>query len=295
MTKLAKDTLSSNKPSVEIVAKFPSKGELDKREDASKYSLKLPVPAKSGKVVAQKRRSQAPKQISESVPDLGAVYKKFKKRIKAINHVSFPLIAPYEEAKVLAHLAVKELAIEERIQFVLDEHNKVFYENLIKYFFNDPSSLFPLHKGICVISDSGRGKDFAFQAMSNLMNELRRNKFKTIAATEVARKVKNGESIKSLFDGDILIRDMGWEPRVEKSYGNEIQILERVFDAREETYKKKIIKTYISTNLTKSELLNVYGPRVITRMERLCTFVRLQGPNRRSSKFTPEVIPNEAA
>lgn len=78
----------------------------------------------------------------------------------------------------------------------------------------------------------------------------------------------------------LAIDDLGDEP-YGNVYGNKGEVMARVICDRYETWKRRGIPLFISTNLETDEILSRYGQRVADRIREMCFTIRLHGQNAR--------------
>lgn len=89
----------------------------------------------------------------------------------------------------------------------------------------------------------------------------------TIISTLEISKITDTEKLKRYKDSKFLILDdLGCEPSVVKSFGNEISQVSEVLYNRYEG----LLPTILTTNLDKVGLRAFYGPRIADRLEEFC-------------------------
>jgi DNA replication protein DnaC len=88
----------------------------------------------------------------------------------------------------------------------------------------------------------------------------------------------------NLFSEAVLaIDDLGEEPHG-NVYGNKGEVLARVICDRYETWKRRGIRCFVSTNLSMPEISARYGDRVTDRLGEMCYAIRLNGQSARGTK-----------
>lgn len=119
-------------------------------------------------------------------------------------------------------------------------------------------------KGICLAGSNGRGK-------SNIINSVLPLIFKAYH-----KKILNPYNAREMFgkrlEWAVVIDDMGQDSIV-NNYGNTIDPVELAICHCEERMKP----LFMSTNLTKEQILKRYGIRVLDRINRLCRIVVFKG------------------
>ena len=137
-------------------------------------------------------------------------------------------------------------------------------------------------KGLLLMGDCGRGKTTILRSVIPLIFYLKFKKVvKSISANEL-----------NLPDSQRAIKTIGWSiistswcfnidevgtENAESNFGERYEPFNKIIDNAENTIKL----VFISTNLTKEQLLQRYGERTYDRLIRLCRVVEFKGPSLR--------------
>ena len=120
----------------------------------------------------------------------------------------------------------------------------------------------------------GNGKTtllYAFQSAVNWLNDIghfegKRAGIRIVDAKEVVMLAKDFEAFRNLRNMPMIaIEDMGREPIEVLDYGN---VLNPVVDMLEYRYNLQLF-TFITTNLTKSQIREKYGNRIADRFNEM--------------------------
>lgn len=94
-----------------------------------------------------------------------------------------------------------------------------------------------------------------------------------------ASRIGSLTATRRLRCSDLVIDDLGTEPQTYNQYGNIRNPMAELLEERYAVWPK--IRTYITTNLSPSEIEERYGERVASRLEEMCARIRLDGADRR--------------
>jgi DNA replication protein DnaC len=118
---------------------------------------------------------------------------------------------------------------------------------------------------------------------------------KTTAMTPYTQRMWNGSSIQIAnlvsMNGrgylekytmhDMYIDDLGREPKVVKSFGDEIHLMHDLIYIRYEAFQRGY-KTHITTNLTFSEIEERYGISIADRIKEMTQIIQIKGKSYRA-------------
>ncbi|MFY7671587.1 hypothetical protein ACOSP6_10935 [Tenacibaculum sp. MEBiC06402] len=174
--------------------------------------------------------------------------------------------------------------------FEIKEENRKIVRTLIDYFCgiedfnkyevvrNNPS----LEKGLLVFGDCGVGKTVLFEIIRRVGRDIysatgvKRMLFKKIScgsfvsAYMMATKSKNMSfDLKEFQKGRLFIDDLGFE----KLAFNQYELMEQILFER---YSKNAL-TFLTTNLTPSEIENRYGKRIGDRLQEMFNYIKWEG------------------
>jgi hypothetical protein len=191
----------------------------------------------------------------------------------------------------LLHTA-NRLAIESgAIGYVVDKDNRKVINRLVLYFlghdvaYTHKGKVYEIKKtkGFLIGGSVGSGK--------TLLMEAANQTFKAFGYVATARKVagdfieegqkailKHSKPMKPNGQGytypDCFFDDLGAEDS-KKHYGNETNVMAELITDRYELFIRNHSKTFFTTNLTRAEMEEKYGPRVMSRLKQMCNFILL--------------------
>lgn len=142
-------------------------------------------------------------------------------------------------------------------------------------------------KAICLTGETGRGKTCWMKHFAAC---------KIYTATKLAEDyIKRGKCYLDMLicppyydivpDGyyDIVIDDLGAEPTA-NIFGIKQELLSEIINTRymfSESKKPLKLKTYITTNLNKQQLMERYSERTFSRINALCSIIKVNGSDKR--------------
>ena len=176
--------------------------------------------------------------------------------------------------------------------FRIHETDHSIIYKLIAYFLKDEASChqydIDLTKGILLAGPIGSGKT----TLMNLMKYLAppEHKFYVKPCREISfefiqegYQIIHKYSIGKLYHTEaktICFDDLGIENNL-KYFGNECNIMAEILLSRYDIFISKNINTYITTNLSASEIQTIYGNRVRSRLRAMCNLIAFD-------KITPD-------
>jgi DNA replication protein DnaC len=166
---------------------------------------------------------------------------------------------------------------------ILENDHPIIYK-LIAYFLKDEATCFQfnidLNKGILLSGPVGCGKT----SLLNLMKYVTPTEHKFFVKScrdisfefiqdgyEIIHKYSKGK----LYESQpkiICFDDLGTENNL-KYYGNECNVMAEIILSRYDIFTTKKIQTHITTNLSASEIENVYGNRVRSRLREMINLI----------------------
>ncbi|MCW3784905.1 hypothetical protein [Plebeiibacterium sediminum] len=127
-------------------------------------------------------------------------------------------------------------------------------------------------KGLCMVGDCGRGKSSILTGVLPLIFNIKFNKnVHVYPAEEMPEKIQE-----ILTRPIIAIDELGVEPML-NNYGEKYEAFNRIINLAE----KEMRLLFITTNLTKDQILQRYDIRTWERINRLCKVVRFEGESYR--------------
>ena len=165
----------------------------------------------------------------------------------------------------------------------LDEYNK------LKLDYN---------KGFCFYGDLGLGKSMILQALRQYRNsivarhESKKEDFRMKgiwlkAASELANIFSvDGQPALIQYTSDdinLIIDELGREPRPAKYFGTELNVIQFVLQLRYDHRRDSV--THITTNLKPEDIAQYYGPYIADRCWEMFNFIEFQGASLRSKTY----------
>ena len=209
----------------------------------------------------------------------------------------YPPISSVELGKMIMRYAKSNIP-----GFVIDDHNREVFKLLCQYFTQDPDfekQGYSLGKGILFYGNIGSGKTTLMRLfMNNPTNDYVMRSCRKVA-DDYAKKDDGGpEALLKYSDlipvypgqhygqkwAGMCFDDLGTE-RSKKHFGNEVNVMEDVLQNR---YDLRLIgKTHLTTNLTRTEISELYGPRVGSRLYEMCNVIAFPTDADDRRKITP--------
>lgn len=197
-------------------------------------------------------------------------------------------VMEYEVAKRLVWKIGNAILEERGRKWEIEDCQKEIVESLVKYFINDPTGRLDNSKGLYLWGDVGRGKTFLFEVMKVFADAvpITAKRFRMVSCAEIADKLlwargESGQQMSDYHQGGWMFDDLGNEPGAIKSYGNEVQVMERLLVARYSKFTNGLCLTHVTSNDTPDELLQKYGTRLSDRAKEMFNFVFLRGESKR--------------
>jgi DNA replication protein DnaC len=169
---------------------------------------------------------------------------------------------------------------------ILETDHPIIYK-LIAYFLKDEATCFQyqidLNKGILLSGPVGCGKTSLMNVMKYLtptehkffVKSTRDISFEFIQdGYEIIHKYSKGK----LYESQpkiICFDDLGTENNL-KYFGNECNVMAEILLSRYAIFTTKKIQTHITTNLSASEIENVYGNRVRSRLREMLNLISFE-------------------
>ena len=166
---------------------------------------------------------------------------------------------------------------------ILESDYPIIYK-LIAYFLKDEETCYQynisLNKGILLSGPVGCGKT----SLMNLMKYLTATEHKFFVKPcrdisfefiqegyEIIHKYSKGK-LYQFEPKTICFDDLGTENNL-KYFGNECNVMAEILLSRYDIFTTKKIQTHITTNLSASEIENVYGNRVRSRLREMINLI----------------------
>lgn len=175
--------------------------------------------------------------------------------------------------------------------FVVDSDIKTIMNELYYYVNGEVSPQLKLdpQKGILLWGDIGTGKSTVIKILGEVLR-LKGHGYKTVNCSYLATQF-SANGLEALNDSTYNETDrgcnpvsrafdeLGREPIPAKHYGNELNVIQYIFQCRYELRDK--IKTFATTNLRPQALEKLYGSYIADRVEEMFNVIELNGKSRR--------------
>jgi len=209
-------------------------------------------------------------------------YIKQKQYEEQLRKPAYPSFDNIDEYELYVHSIAQTLAEQEDFEFDIKEYQNEIFNELIAYFGNFHQTLKiinPKKKGLMIVGPMGIGKTFLFKVFRSNPYQS----FKLVSAKNISKAAKTDstnffESIKKWITPNIsnnffgqkqlalMIDDLGTEDNI-NDFGNKTNVIQDLIEERYESFKKyKLPNLFITTNLTKDQLIERYGARSIDRL-----------------------------
>lgn len=199
-----------------------------------------------------------------------------------------PQIMDYEIAKRIVWKIGNAVLAERGRKWEIEDEQKEVIESLVRYFINDPEGRLDVNRGIYLWGNVGRGKTFLFEVMKAFADAvpITPKRFRIATCTEIADKLlwnkgETGDQMANYHHGSWMFDDLGNEPGAVKSYGNEVQVMERLLVARYQRFTDGLCITHVTSNDKPDEIEGKYGTRFYDRAKEMFNFVYLRGNTKR--------------
>ena len=199
----------------------------------------------------------------------------------------------YEDAKkkfwAILQLRAAHIEILENKPFkwTFDEDQKHILQNLLKYFINDSSCVWPLTKGLFIYGAPGTGKTEILTALSEFcwrqQPELTKY-FKMCSLSQIYVEAKanaNSDPIQPNVQNDRCFDEFGRYTGAITRYGDSLDINEAIIEARYERSRRYGQLTHFIANATPNELEGSFTPMIFDRLRSMCTSIHFSGTSKR--------------
>ena len=173
------------------------------------------------------------------------------------------------------------------------DYNKrrALYRSLILWAIGHPDSELDIDKGLFIFGPVGTGKTLSMQVLQvflKVVTDHENLSFKMYKADEIVDKVMSKgkfEEIKSMAFKNLFIDDVGQESITINWYGNELCIMEKMIMYAYDAYIQNRTYMHISTNLKPTDFMNLYSPRVYSRIHKMFNLIEVTGDDFRQQEL----------
>lgn len=197
---------------------------------------------------------------------------------------------PYDEAKALFMEVLTErgnqIAISRNdpdFKWRFSEKDGVIIKNLIKYFINDPTGIYPLNKAPFFYGGYGTGKTELMMAFQVFCEKHGFQKsFRLSSMSEIHHRIKTDKYYNPLDEN--LTMDRCFDEFVNwmvKRMGDDIMVGETIIELREKRFIRYGQLTMFTANCAPNELQNHVSPMIFDRITHMCFSVHFEGESKR--------------
>ncbi len=236
----------------------------------------------------------------ERIDDVGGILRRIQQHGWLPGIQRWKYNAVDDEATLLK--AIEAIGQYRNPKFTIDTDNTITYKNYMKWVHGDPTMqcLHPktkqviaadLNKGIYIAGQTGSGKSWAQEIMSNyaraqnikstIGNEEKCLFWKNFRTDTICDEFSKTGSIDKYKNMTLLgIQDLGAEPSESMYMGNRVNVMQQVLEYRGDFTDKL---TFITSNLPMAHesLVQKYGDRVASRLNEMCNYFEIRGKDRR--------------
>lgn len=218
----------------------------------------------------------------------------------------FPAIQRYSSTISVddALRVVRQIGMSRTPRFVIDDENTFAYTNIIRWYLGKSfKCLNPttkqladgrLDKGIYIAGNTGSGKSWCMEIINALANVLR-NKISfsgdddeadkmslhIVRADDIVSDYQLTGNIERYKRASILtIQDLGQEQLEAMYMGNRLNVLKSIIEYRGD-FANKITCFTSNYPINHSQLCDMYGDRVASRLIEMCNYYEIKGSDRR--------------
>lgn len=195
--------------------------------------------------------------------------------------------------------SVAEFGKEKNPNFRLSDDDKNIYSMVLMYFNEDPrfeqiSPSYTLKKGLLIRGNVGVGKTMMMKMVLDFsLARYKYRPFKIIpchslstefiknGAETITKNTTNSFNYYSKKPVTICYDDLGAETLFSSHYSNKLNVMQMILMGRYEQFIEVGMKTFITTNLLREEMDELYGYRIRSRLREMCNDIHYPGKDRR--------------
>lgn len=175
----------------------------------------------------------------------------------------------------------------------IEKNTAIIWTEVVKYLMGDEESVISLNKGLFICGKTGTGKTSTFDIISKFIliddikykigDDYKNFKYVKVSSKQIVSEFASTghEALKQYIDArSLLIDDLGSEIASVKHYGTQVNVIEEIIEER----YRKIGFTHITSNLLMSELEQIYGSRVYSRLNEMCFEIKMNTEDIRLKK-----------
>lgn len=246
----------------------------------------------SGEVMPIERREMTPEQAERAAKYWEQVFAPRPTRGQLYMTRNSAQEMEYEDARrklwaILQMRAAHIATLENRPEFewVFSDGDKARIKNMLKYFINDNSSIYALHKGLFVFGQNGTGKTELLQAFEKFTNDNELSKrFVFCSMSGIYTKTKSDaahDPITPNVQNDRCFDEFLRYSGPVKRFGDDLDLNEAIIEQRYDRFKRYGQLTHIIANATPNEAEAAISPMIFDRLRSMCTSVHFEGQSKR--------------
>lgn len=133
-------------------------------------------------------------------------------------------------------------------------------------------------RGVLIYGNVGSGKTFIMDVLLRIIHTQDLRKFSKVNAIDLITEFNlNGHDVfKKYHQKNIFFDDLGAETKG-KFYGENMEAFEKLIQIRYNEFRDFGTVTHFTTNLTKKEIFERYGERIVSRLKEMCEIIVLGG------------------
>mgnify|MGYP003632026089 CR=1 FL=1 len=173
-------------------------------------------------------------------------------------------------------------------EYIIDDNNRNIIKLLNIYFSKNDKLMeenFPQYstrKGILICGKCGTGKTLLLKIYKEIVKNLKSQAFRIISSNQIVREFDEhgSQSLKKYIDYRFMFDDFGSE-NIGKHYGKDEEVFKTLLEERYNLFIDKKTPTYLTSNLSLSQIKNRYGDRVASRINEMFNIIVIGGNDRR--------------
>lgn len=173
-------------------------------------------------------------------------------------------------------------------EFIVDKHNSNIIKLLNIYFAQDGNlmkSIYPqysINKGLLITGKCGTGKTLILKIYQKIVQNLPLQAFQIVSSNKVVGDYdeSGSQALKMYIERKMMFDDFGSENKG-KHYGKDEEVFKTILEERYNVFIDKGLKTYLTSNLSLSQIGQRYGDRVNSRIHEMFNIIVLDGNDRR--------------
>jgi DNA replication protein DnaC len=183
-----------------------------------------------------------------------------------------------EEFRTLFANAVSEVIAEYNVDFVVDDSNKDFINNLYYYISGSPRYEGRHGNGILLMGSIGIGKTLLMDVLCKFYEKYARKIVLKIHAKALFSEI-NAKGLEYFRNRPLFIDDLGKEEKAPMLYGTTMKPFEDLMAVR---YENRAL-TFITTNYKQKSLEEMYSQHTVDRLQEMTDTFVMTGDSRRKS------------